>query len=59
MKRHSLVHNGRFPKSEALYCSPNMISSTEILENLGWLSYKVQSSRYNVAMHDDIGNRSI
>ena len=29
-KRHRLVHNGGFPKFEALYCSPDMISSTEI-----------------------------
>ena len=29
-KRHKLVHNGRFPKFEALYCSLNMVSSTEI-----------------------------
>ena len=29
-KRHGLVHNGGFPKFEALYCSSNMISSTEI-----------------------------
>ena len=29
-KRHRLVHNGRFPKFKALYCSLNMISSTEI-----------------------------
>ena len=30
MKRHRLVHNGGFSKSEAPYCSPNMISSTAI-----------------------------
>ena len=29
-KRHRLVHNGGFPKFEALYCSPNMVGSTEI-----------------------------
>ena len=29
-KRHRLVHNGGFPKFEALHCSPNMTSSTEI-----------------------------
>ena len=30
-KRHKRnVHNGGLPKFEALYCSPNMIRSTEI-----------------------------
>ena len=29
-KRHRLVHNGGFPTFEALYCSPNMVNSTEI-----------------------------
>ena len=29
-KRHRLVHNGGFPKFEALYCSLNMVISTEI-----------------------------
>ena len=40
--RHRLVHNGGFPKFEALYCSLNMVKSTEISWNL---SYKVQSSK--------------
>ena len=39
-KRHRLVHNGGFPKFEALYCSVNIVNSTEISQNL---SYKVQS----------------
>ena len=30
LKRHRLVHNGGFPKSEALHCSLNMVNSTEI-----------------------------
>ena len=29
-KRRRLVHNGGFPKFEELYCSLNMVSSTEI-----------------------------
>ena len=29
-KRHRLVHNGGFPKFEALYCRVNMVNSTEI-----------------------------
>ena len=29
-KGHRLVHNGGFPKSEARYCSLNMVNSTEI-----------------------------
>ena len=29
-KRHRLVHNGGFPKFEALYCRINMVNSTEI-----------------------------
>ena len=29
-KLHGLVHNGGFPKFEALYCSLNMLSSIEI-----------------------------
>ena len=29
-KRQILVHNGGFPKFEALYCSVNMVNSTEI-----------------------------
>ena len=29
-KRHRVVHNGGFPKFEALYCSLNMVSSTKI-----------------------------
>ena len=29
-KRHRLVHNGGFPNFEALYCSLNMVNSTEI-----------------------------
>ena len=41
-KRHRLVHNGGFPKSEALYCSPNMISSTEVSLNF---SNRVKSSK--------------
>ena len=41
-KRHRLVHNGGFPTFDALYCGQNMVSSTEILQNLG---YKVQSSK--------------
>ena len=28
-KRHRLVHNGGFPKFEALYCSLNMVNSVE------------------------------
>ena len=28
-KRHKLIHNGGFPKFEALYCSLNMVNSTE------------------------------
>ena len=30
-KRHRLVHNGGFPKFEALYCSVSMVNSTETL----------------------------
>ena len=30
-KRHRLVYNGGFPKFEALYCSLNMVNSTEFL----------------------------
>ena len=30
LKRHRLVHNGRFPNLEALYYSLNVVSSTEI-----------------------------
>ena len=41
-KCHRLVHNGGFPKFEALYYSLNMVSSTEIPY---YLSYKVQSSK--------------
>ena len=29
-KRHRLVHNGGFPKLEALYCSLDMVSANEI-----------------------------
>ena len=29
-KRHELVHNGRFPKSEVLYCSQNTVKSIKI-----------------------------
>ena len=29
-KCHKLVHNGEFPKFEALYCSLNMVNSTEV-----------------------------
>ena len=29
-KRHRLVHNGGFPKFEALYCSLDVLNSTEI-----------------------------
>ena len=29
-KRHRLVHDGGFPKFEAVYCSPSVGSSTEI-----------------------------
>ena len=29
-KSHRLVHNGGFPKLEALHCSLNIVSSTEI-----------------------------
>ena len=29
-KRHKLVHNGGFPKFEALYCRINMVNSIEI-----------------------------
>ena len=42
LKRHRLVHHGRFPKSEARYCGLNMVSSTEISQNP---SYKVQSPK--------------
>ena len=31
LKHHRMVDNGGFPKFEALYCSLNMVSSTEIL----------------------------
>ena len=31
LKRHRLVYKGGFPKFETLYCSLNMVSSTEIL----------------------------
>ena len=74
-KRHRLVHNGRFPKFEALYWSLSMISSIESLRNLSYLpNYKVSNqfkscngfwiypplwTSYLVAMHDDIENRSI
>ena len=30
LKRHGLVHNGGFQKFEALYCSLNVVGSTEI-----------------------------
>ena len=30
-KRHRLVHNGKFPNFEALYCSLDVLNSTEIL----------------------------
>ena len=30
LKRHRLVHNGGFPNLEAMYCSLNMVNSTEI-----------------------------
>ena len=55
-KRHRLVHNGRFPKFEALYCSSDMISSTE---NLSYKAHSPLWTRYLVAMYDDIGNRPI
>ena len=42
LKHQILVHNDEFPKSEALYRSLNMVTSTEISENP---SYKVQSSK--------------
>ena len=29
-KNHKLVHNGGFPNFEALYCSLNIVNSTEI-----------------------------
>ena len=29
-KCHRLAHNGTFPKFEVLYCSLNMVNSTEI-----------------------------
>ena len=41
-KRQRLVHNVGFTNFKALYCSLNMVSSTEISLNL---SYKVQSSK--------------
>ena len=44
-KRQRLVNNGGFLKFEALYCSLNMVSSTEILQKL---SCKVQTSKSQV-----------
>ena len=41
-KRHKLVHNGKFPKFEALYCNQNTVKSIKIQLNL---SYKVRSSK--------------
>ena len=41
-KCHKLVHNGRFPKFEVLYCRESTIKSTKTFQDL---SYQVQSSR--------------
>ena len=45
-KLHRLVHNGGFPKFEAVYCIPNMVNSTEISENLKYNlpNYEVSSN---------------
>ena len=62
-KRHKLVYNGRFQKSEALHCNQNTVKSIKIQLNL---RYKVTGldipplwTTLLVAMHDDIENASI
>ena len=42
-KRHKLVHNGGFPKSEELYCSQNTVKSNKI--------HKTLVTRYNLPNH--------
>ena len=42
-KRHRLFHNGIFPKFEALYSSPYMITSTEF--------HKTLVTKYNLPGH--------
>ena len=66
MKRQMLVHNGRFPKSGALYCSQNTVKFVKIWQTLvelkSYYSFWMYAPLWTsllVAMHDDIENRSV